>query len=1145
MEGKRQMNNPLGSHMIRSECVLPWDAMPLRWDELDVGQQRLIGELHGWFLEIRNDNQRHYGEGWASAVRSSCGFMTESDGSCHIWADPQRRSHRILVINGARGTGKSTLLATLTHIWNPKSRFVPAETLEYPEETWKKRLGRKVWPAHVRVLTPIDLAPKPRVMHPFAVIVHAFEKLVECVEGSHYQSDACGWSDSPRSTGLATLWGELIGSVATVWPDPEKGQPYRARDFAELGEDLNALFRSWNRFSGLWLAFLECLLHRLAQQGQMGPHDLLVLPVDDLDAQTRDLVAYLEAMRYLWHPRLVYLVASDTSACWHARVRELWNIDRRPLESDEECLDRTQELAHRELRKLMPDALRLAVPLTTLRKAFDVLIRRSIAEEAWTDFAVRTPEKEQESSGTKQTAFDWLCSHMANYRTVADCPWFRFRDVGNLAGRIQAGADEDVEDPAGLAKSLAKLGVDSAGPGKERREQLTEQVQQRLQKRLKPWLGALLKIAVDSEGTQLLQALRGQSLSVRRAPDSDDIELAGGPVSQISGAGSRPDVRVMLAHGYTFRLGSAGAPRAANQAAVGLLEFATFLLEHFPDIAASVGFHWAPAPCSPSLISRAKLDEEWTLNLGWPELSAVTLREVRTRDTFLKENVQSGGLERVLGHWIRTQVAWADAAEGIAQALPDELISHASWDRLDTALHELEMRLPGGKRAGGRSIRLATWAREHLPLLAAPEYGLGEVLQVHLLAWDQERQTVEREALQAGKARHARLDGLRRDALDTALDSSESNPGERSQVIDNTLRVIANCFPDSPWSERRFINYHAPWLDLTLRDERKVADLLGSVTYETWHSRDYRSLLGLFRAYVLDDTQSTDFAAKIDDELKDVVHRYQWRKSRVWTSAQGDTAVATVRQLWKDWCKVVEIQSNTIKSLDAYVEVNSEAGRKGPSFRLCVGLDGWETSDVNEDEDDKEVKRAAPMVYAMVALIEDTRKPLTGLVERKNDLACPDSRFPAPTKLGALDWEILRLRLNRINDVMGKLREGEPPDSRHTLAWLCACFAAVLRDRAATSAFHLPDGREILDKLYEKFTAEIARSLEKSHDTHHQGLKDQLADWLITLRPPEDHGFRKAAQAAGLNIGEPPDDDSGSEGPSSEDSSPSNQDLIP
>ncbi len=270
------------------------EARPLQFDEL-TEEQRSAGKqatslLRGMARET-----------WKGADRQS---------PVHSYLPviyKEAHSNRVILLDGARGSGKSALLITLLDAYG------------------KALLEQQVPPKYQAWISPtdriipvglIDLQPLPASTHLLLHLVASLERVVEAMETrneSRKPGTAAWYPGGEDESRSRRTWRHFARVAASGWEDDldarkgtldseafavevEQGELQRldvAQAFREFMDALAEDYQAWNHW-------------------QSGAPPLFLLAIDDADMNQELSVQLLELMRKLWHPRLAFLLTGDT-----------------------------------------------------------------------------------------------------------------------------------------------------------------------------------------------------------------------------------------------------------------------------------------------------------------------------------------------------------------------------------------------------------------------------------------------------------------------------------------------------------------------------------------------------------------------------------------------------------------------------------------------------------------------------------------------------------------------------------------------------------------------------------------------------------------------------------------------------------------
>ncbi|MBZ4419154.1 hypothetical protein [Myxococcus sp. RHSTA-1-4] len=279
----------------RSDFIEPRpEAMPLKFDEL-------------------TDEQRRAGERAAHLLR---GMARERVERPHLKSEAhpylptiyrENRTNRVVLLDGARGSGKSALLVTLLDAYG---RALTENAVPAGYESW-------LTPAdHIVPVGLVDLQPLPHSTHLLFHLVANLERVVESMETplEHPRLGQAAWHPGGEHESSARKsWRTFARTAASGWEDNlrERQGKLDAEAFAvevEQGElrrlDVASVFRE----------FMDALVKEYPVKNGWKPdaHPLFLLAVDDADMNPALAGSLLELVRKLWHPRLAFMLTGDT-----------------------------------------------------------------------------------------------------------------------------------------------------------------------------------------------------------------------------------------------------------------------------------------------------------------------------------------------------------------------------------------------------------------------------------------------------------------------------------------------------------------------------------------------------------------------------------------------------------------------------------------------------------------------------------------------------------------------------------------------------------------------------------------------------------------------------------------------------------------
>lgn len=286
------------------------DSRPLLLEELSDDELKTIV-----YIERRLYEAQH-----SASEKQKRSETTPGKGKPYL-ARVQVRHPRVLLLDGGRGTGKTSMLLTLAHRWNPQS--LPG----FPHhgndaDAYRKRIDRlrkdKTFdegahdyeiPEHVSVVGRIlDFDPLPPQMPLIAGMIQAWQPLADTFDERSGRDAECEDEDDAEPT-LMDLWHRLFRVAAVGFsPLPQH------RGIVEQVLDRQEQVQDWQRLEERWQEFVDEVIKRgkcLPRSERLKPEPVFVVMIDDCDLQVGRIRDLLPALRLLYHPNVFFVVAAD------------------------------------------------------------------------------------------------------------------------------------------------------------------------------------------------------------------------------------------------------------------------------------------------------------------------------------------------------------------------------------------------------------------------------------------------------------------------------------------------------------------------------------------------------------------------------------------------------------------------------------------------------------------------------------------------------------------------------------------------------------------------------------------------------------------------------------------------------------------
>ena len=683
-------------------------------------------------------------------------------------ASVQVRRPQVLLLDGSRGTGKTSLLLTMAHRWNIHSNC-DVERHDHNLAQYEVRVARirersqltydGTISTHLQPLRILDFDPLPPQMPLIAGIVQAWQPLAKKYDKLSRRPADC---DDEGET-LEDRWNALFRVATVGWSAVPT-----AKGLLEQVLDRQEQITEWQRLGRHWQEFVTAVIkcgRCLQDLDKLGDDPIFVIMIDDVDLQVKRIRELLPALRLLYHPNVAFLVAAH----WEHLVDTLENDFR----------GQQNRLANRKVDRNATSADGNDKWSGTLALAA----------------ATKVFPRKNRWSLTKLTLHDLLAFPEAGYERGDTSARTTMRTILNERSRLVS-----TNGGRGLGRRRRGLGEylhEMAGPPGDPYE-------------IPPFITyrdahqILERASMQSDGAArateavrlLISEPESDAVVFKRTGEREPIvEFRGigqlvalfrpGPVEETSASteivlGARPDFfyRAQPSSEAIFMQGYVGTKVNFTSAmlAVSIQDY---------DIAAPslkwdihLALVWTRVEVSDEN-SLLKLALQWRFHvhphpfelLGWSH----EWREfVRT----FQDNTDKA-LERIAYAWIFYQLKWLGAKMGgVASPLKIDADFDTRWKKL------LTLNPPAGGEGTRKSRGRLYWRTRTLPLLARPEIGLPPDMQVGLL-----------DAVRTdGCARdanglHVWLKGQRRRLITDAIIAGAEEEGRRAENAENPERV--------------------------------------------------------------------------------------------------------------------------------------------------------------------------------------------------------------------------------------------------------------------------------------------------------------------------------------------------------------------
>ncbi|MBL9009231.1 MAG: hypothetical protein JNJ46_33535 [Myxococcales bacterium] len=321
------------------------EAVPFGWQKLSKDQQDIVRDVHRWLAGFMSKNSA---SGDSDGKKDNVDFLPRIE---------FERKSNVLLIDGGRGTGKTSVFLTLLQTWRdalgPASARLPA--IE-DDDIMPVVQQRRIIPLDILDMQP--LSGHPTLLLQLAGRLYRVAERIAKNAGEQAH-------EYPQRTGHTfpsslQKWRELARVVAIAQEDDPhlRRSQNNPEDFAI---ELESAELRRMHLREHWHAFVAELLtdvgnakysHSLAPYAP-GADPVFIVPIDDADMNPERGVELLELLRSLWHPRVVFLLTGDADLFRTL----LFNHYKRVCERMPDIMARN--LAHDVLGKVIPPAQRL------------------------------------------------------------------------------------------------------------------------------------------------------------------------------------------------------------------------------------------------------------------------------------------------------------------------------------------------------------------------------------------------------------------------------------------------------------------------------------------------------------------------------------------------------------------------------------------------------------------------------------------------------------------------------------------------------------------------------------------------------------------------------------------------------------------
>lgn len=293
-----------------------------------------------------------------------------------VWPIGQTRHERVILLDGDRGSGKTSLLWTLIERWNSdtfkckklKQNYEQrAKDLEKGEEA-VKALSKP--PGNLKVLSMLDFDPLPPSMPVVAGMVQAWRPLAEELAKRLRIARPQGLDDES----VVDHWQNLFRTAAAGW-----GKLGERKTLIDQILDQEEQIGDWATLGAEWQKFIAMMVAAGKQLPDDDPYHLdekavFVIMIDDCDLQVERMQEILPAIRLLYDSNVLFIVSADRKHMLD--MLELDYLGRQNFLSNRQIRENpfkqndrwARALAEASFEKVFPTRHRLRLPRLPLKE---------------------------------------------------------------------------------------------------------------------------------------------------------------------------------------------------------------------------------------------------------------------------------------------------------------------------------------------------------------------------------------------------------------------------------------------------------------------------------------------------------------------------------------------------------------------------------------------------------------------------------------------------------------------------------------------------------------------------------------------------------------------------------------------------------
>jgi len=229
-----------------------------------------------------------------------------------VWQVAEARHARVVLLDGDRGSGKTSLMLTMVERWNAptyEQKGLAARYRERAKQFSSEAEQRQMLehpPKNVRVLSILDFDPLPPSMPVVAGLVQAWRRLsAELDRGIEREGTDTG------DESVLDSWQNLFRTAATGW-----GELSARKSLIDQVLDQEEQIQDWDTLGLEWQKFIDKVISTGKQLPKsdayhINQNTVFVIMIDDCDLQVARMREILPAIRLLYDQNVFFIVSAD------------------------------------------------------------------------------------------------------------------------------------------------------------------------------------------------------------------------------------------------------------------------------------------------------------------------------------------------------------------------------------------------------------------------------------------------------------------------------------------------------------------------------------------------------------------------------------------------------------------------------------------------------------------------------------------------------------------------------------------------------------------------------------------------------------------------------------------------------------------